>query len=78
MSWRLGEHHFMRHRLDGDLASNNGNWQWSAGVGADHATIARRLYNPLRRQLALDPDGAYLRRWLPELRLLPTELLPTP
>jgi deoxyribodipyrimidine photo-lyase len=78
VSWQLGERHFMTQLIDGDIASNNGNWQWAASIGADSAPVSRRLYNPTRRQVTLDPAGNYVRRWLPELAHLPDRLLPTP
>jgi deoxyribodipyrimidine photo-lyase len=66
VDWRRGEQHFMRHLLDGDVASNNGNWQWIASVGVDPAPLYRRLYNPARQAERHDPDGAYVRRWAPD------------
>ena len=67
LDWRLGEAHFMRHLLCGDEAQNNGNWQWITSVGVDPAPYFRRLYNPSAQQQRHDPDGAYVRRWCPEL-----------
>ena len=64
IDWRRGEAHFMRYLLDGDVASNNGNWQWISSVGVDPAPLHRRLYNPALQQQRHDPDGAYVRRWL--------------
>jgi deoxyribodipyrimidine photo-lyase len=55
----------MRHLLCGDEASNNGNWQWIASVGVDPAPYFRRMYNPMTQQRRHDPDGEYVRRWLP-------------
>ena len=78
LDWRHGEAHFMRHLLDGDEASNNGNWQWIASVGADPAPYFRRILNPTTQQRRHDPDGAYVRRWVPELRDVPPELLAEP
>jgi deoxyribodipyrimidine photo-lyase len=71
LDWREGEVHFMRHLLCGDEASNNGNWQWIASVGVDPAPYFRRMYNPVTQQRRHDPDGEYVRRWLPELRAVP-------
>ena len=71
LDWRHGEAHFMRYLLDGDEASNNGNWQWIASVGVDPAPPARRMYNPALQQERYDPDGEYVRRWVPELRRRP-------
>jgi deoxyribodipyrimidine photo-lyase len=67
IDWREGERHFMRLLLDGDEANNNGNWQWITSVGVDPAPYFRRLYNPTRQMETLDPDGGYVRRYVPEL-----------
>ncbi len=77
LDWREGEAHFMRHLLDGDESQNNGNWQWSASVGADPQPYFR-VFNPVRQQEKFDPDGIYVRRWVPELRELPDSWLATP
>ena len=55
----------MRWLLDGDEANNNGNWQWVSSVGVDPAPYFRRMYNPATQQERHDPDGAYVRRWVP-------------
>jgi deoxyribodipyrimidine photo-lyase len=68
----------MRHLVDGDEANNNGNWQWIASVGTDPAPPFRRLYNPARHQERYDPDGSYVRRWVPELARVPAALLSEP
>jgi len=65
--WRHGEAHFLRHLLDGEIANNNGGWQWSAGTGADAAPYFR-IQNPWTQTERHDPEGAYIRRWVPELR----------
>jgi deoxyribodipyrimidine photo-lyase len=67
VDWRRGEAHFMRLLLDGDVAQNNGNWQWVASVGVDPAPMQRRLYNPELQRRRHDPDEEYVRRWIPEL-----------
>ncbi len=67
VDWRRGEAHFMRLLLDGDVAQNNGNWQWVASVGVDPAPMQRRLYNPELQRRRHDPDDEYARRWIPEL-----------
>ena len=77
IDWREGESHFMRHLLDGDESQNNGNWQWSASVGVDPQPYFR-VFNPVRQQQRFDPEGEYVRRWVPELRELPDEHLATP
>jgi deoxyribodipyrimidine photo-lyase len=78
LDWRLGEAWFARLLLDGEPAQNAGNWQWIASVGADPAPVFRRMYNPARHQERFDPDGEYVRRWVPELRAVPAERLAEP
>jgi deoxyribodipyrimidine photo-lyase len=78
LDWRAGEAWFMRWLLDGDVAQNNGNWQWIASVGVDPAPAFRRLLNPTLQQQRHDPDGAYVRRWVPELRDVPDAHLAEP
>ncbi len=67
IDWRLGERHFMRHLIDGDLAANNGGWQWSASTGTD-AVPYFRLFNPVSQSRRFDPKGQFIRHWLPELQ----------
>jgi deoxyribodipyrimidine photo-lyase len=67
LDWRLGEAFFMRSLVDGEIASNNGGWQWSAGTGADAAPYFR-IQNPWSQTKRYDPEGVYIRRWVPELR----------
>jgi deoxyribodipyrimidine photo-lyase len=78
LDWRRGEEHFARLLLCGEPAQNNGNWQWIAGVGTDPAPYWRRMYNPARHQERFDPQGEYVRRWVPELRDVPLERLAEP
>jgi deoxyribodipyrimidine photo-lyase len=78
IDWRRGERWFMRLLLDGDQASNNGNWQWIASVGVDPQPPSRRIFNPTRQQERFDPDGAYVRHYVPELRDVPDEYLREP
>ncbi len=78
VDWRWGERWFMRWLLDGDQANNNGNWQWIASVGTDPAPVFRRIYNPARQQQRFDPDGVYVRRYVPELADVPLEYLIEP
>ncbi len=66
LHWRLGESHFMRHLVDGEIANNNGGWQWSAGTGADAAPYFR-IQNPWTQTERHDPRGEYIKRWVPEL-----------
>ena len=65
MDWRRGAEVFFDLLVDGDLASNAGNWQWVAGTGAD--SRPNRAFNPLRQAKRFDPGGAYVRRHVPEL-----------
>ncbi len=67
LDWRLGERYFMTQLVDGEIASNNGGWQWSAGTGADAAPYFR-IQNPWTQTKRFDPDGGYIKRWIPELR----------
>ncbi len=67
IDWRWGERWFMRLLLDGDEASNNGNWQWIASVGVDPQPVSRRILNPALQQARHDPDGSYVRKYVPEL-----------
>ena len=78
IDYRAGEAHFMRMLLCGDEAQNNGNWQWIASVGVDPQPFYRRIYNPVLQQRRHDPEGDYVRRWVPELRGVPLELLAEP
>jgi deoxyribodipyrimidine photo-lyase len=66
VEWTYGARHFMRHLVDGDLASNQHNWQWVAGCGTDAAPYFR-IFNPTTQGRKFDPDGGYARRWIPEL-----------
>ncbi len=77
LDWRLGERHFLRHLVDGDLASNNGGWQWSASTGTDAAPYFR-IFNPFRQSARFDPHGAYIRAYVPELRDVPATALHDP
>jgi deoxyribodipyrimidine photo-lyase len=78
LDWRHGEAHFMRWLTCGDEASNNGNWQWIASVGVDPKPYFQRMYNPMVQQRRHDPDGEYVRRWVPELRDVPLDRLAEP
>ncbi|MDP3979480.1 MAG: deoxyribodipyrimidine photo-lyase [Pseudomonas sp.] len=66
IDWREGERFFMRHLIDGDLAANNGGWQWSSSTGTDSVPYFR-IFNPLSQSQRFDPDGRFIREWLPEL-----------
>jgi len=66
VEWQHGARHFLHWLVDGDLASNNHGWQWTAGCGTDAAPFFR-VFNPTAQGRRFDPDGAYVRRWVPEL-----------
>jgi deoxyribodipyrimidine photo-lyase len=68
--WPLGARWFMERLRDGDLASNQHGWQWVAGTGTDAAPFFR-IFNPVTQGEKFDPDGEYVRRYVPELRHLP-------
>jgi len=69
LDWRLGARHFLQWLRDGDLASNNHGWQWVAGSGTDAAPYFR-VFNPVLQGVKFDPDGDYVRRYVPELRMV--------
>jgi deoxyribodipyrimidine photo-lyase len=75
--WQWGERYFMRKLVDGDLAANNGGWQWSAGTGTDAAPYFR-IFNPVSQGEKFDPEGNFVRRWVPELLAMPAELIHRP
>ena len=75
IDWRWGEKYFMQKLYDGDLAANNGGWQWSASSGMDPKPL--RIFNPASQAQKFDRDAEYIRKWLPEIRHLDTELLVT-
>jgi len=69
IDWREGERFFMQHLIDGSLAANNGGWQWSASTGTD-AVPYFRIFNPISQSKRFDPNGDFIRRWVPELKHL--------
>lgn len=77
IDWRSGERWFMQHLVDGDLANNNGGWQWCASTGTD-AVPYFRIFNPFSQGKRFDPDGEYIQRWVPELRHVPAKALHDP
>jgi deoxyribodipyrimidine photo-lyase len=77
LHWRRGARHFMQHLRDGDLASNQHGWQWIAGTGTDPSPYFR-VFNPVKQGRDHDPDGDYIRRWVPELRDLPAKQVHEP
>lgn len=72
LDWRMGEQYFMQRLIDGEIASNNGGWQWSAGTGADAAPYFR-IQNPWNQTARYDADGKYIKRWVPELADVPAK-----
>ena len=66
IDWREGERFFMQHLIDGDLAANNGGWQWSSSTGTDSVPYFR-IFNPLSQSERFDPEGTFIKHWLPEL-----------
>lgn len=77
MRWPIGAQHFLDHLVDGDLASNNHGWQWVAGTGTDAAPYFR-VFNPELQGPKFDPEGHYIRAWIPELRHLTGAAAHTP
>ncbi|MCS6814541.1 MAG: DNA photolyase family protein [Cyanobacteria bacterium] len=75
IDWRWGEKYFMQRLIDGDLAANNGGWQWSASSGMDPRPL--RIFNPASQAQKFDAEADYIRRWLPNLRYVETEALIT-
>ncbi len=77
IDWRVGERYFMSQLLDGDLAANNGGWQWSASTGTDSSPYFR-IFNPTRQSERFDPEGVFIRKWLPELADVPNNYIHQP
>lgn len=77
VDWRWGEAWFMENLLDGDIAPNNGGWQWTAGTGTDAAPYFR-IFNPVLQSAKFDPNGEYIRKWVPELRGLNAKQIHAP
>ena len=77
INWQQGERYFMRQLVDGDMAANNGGWQWSAGTGTDAAPYFR-IFNPVSQAEKFDAGGKFVRRWIPELAALPDDLVHQP
>lgn len=67
IDWRLGARWFMKHLIDGDTAANIGGWQWTAGTGLDAAPYFR-VFNPVLQGKKFDPNGEYVRKWVPEMQ----------
>jgi deoxyribodipyrimidine photo-lyase len=77
IDWRWGEKYFLQCLIDGDVASNNGGWQWSAGTGTD-AQPFFRIFNPTLQGAKFDPDGKYVKRFVPELARVLIEYIHAP
>ena len=77
LDWGRGARFFMEHLVDGDLASNHHGWQWVAGTGTDPSPYFR-VFNPVSQGERYDPDGDYVRRWVPELRTVPGKAVHRP
>lgn len=77
IDWRWGERYFNETLIDSDLAANNGGWQWSAGTGCD-AQPYFRVFNPITQSQKFDPDGTFIRKYLPELDNVPLKYLHLP
>ena len=77
IDYRRGEAHYMKHLTDGDWAQNNAGWQWSAGCGCD-AQPYFRIFNPVTQGEKFDPEGDYVRRWVPELQKMPARYIHRP
>lgn len=77
IDWRLGEQWFMQHLIDGDLAANNGGWQWCASTGTDSVPYFR-VFNPVSQSQKFDANGDYIRTWVPELAGLDAKSIHAP
>ena len=77
IDWRLGEAYFMKRLIDGDHASNNGGWQWSASTGVDAAPYFR-IFNPITQSEKFDKDGQFIKKFLPNLEMIPEKLIHNP
>lgn len=78
VDWTLGERHFHALLLDGEPTQNDGNWQWVTSIGVDPKPYFQRMFNPTRQMERFDPDGRYVRRWVPELAKVPDERIAEP
>lgn len=77
IDWRWGEQYFMEQLLDGDLAPNNGGWQWCASTGCDPQPYFR-IFNPESQSIKFDPEGEYIKNWIPELSQVPAKYIHNP
>ncbi len=78
LDWRLGEAHFMEHLVDGDMAANNGNWQWIASVGMDPKPYFQRLFNPMLQQRSSTPTASTCAAGCPSWPTCPTHTWSSP
>lgn len=77
IDWKTGAEWFMQTLIDGDASINRGNWKWVASIGAG-SSPPFRILNPIRQSRRFDQDGSYIRRWVPELSLVPNDLIHNP
>jgi deoxyribodipyrimidine photo-lyase len=77
IDWQSGERYFMQQLIDADLAANNGNWQWASATGTD-SMPGYRIFNPMLQSRKFDPEGAYIRQYVPELAAVPTDRVHAP
>ena len=77
INWRWGEQYFAQHLIDFDLAANNGGWQWASSSGCD-AQPYFRIFNPISQSEKFDPQGKFIRRYLPQLAALPNDAIHAP
>lgn len=77
IDWRWGEKYFMQQLVDGDMAANNGGWQWSASTGTD-AQPYFRIFNPIAQSQRFDPKGEFIKKYLPELSKIPEKYIHNP
>lgn len=77
IDWRWGEDYFMSQLIDGDFAANNGGWQWSASTGTDAAPYFR-IFNPISQSERFDPNGDFIRKWIPEVAHLSNKHIHNP
>jgi len=75
--WRLGEKFFMENLIDGDFCSNNGGWQWSSSTGTDSAPYFR-IFNPITQSQNFDPNGEFIKKFIPELKDVPVAQIHQP
>jgi deoxyribodipyrimidine photo-lyase len=77
IDWQSGERYFMQRLIDADLAANNGNWQWASSTGTD-SMPGYRIFNPMLQSRKFDPDGTYIRQYVPELAGVPIDRIHAP